>query len=119
MAEFVFNLGDWPQANTSAIGLPVMSWCGSNDTDDIIVPTYKSVLSTVFGKDMENVRDVDAKCFKRVRAPPAPGFLMIGCLVMYLLLTRCALCTGGLEGKDTKAVLAREGLEPGADLLRG
>jgi hypothetical protein len=26
--EFLFNLGDWPQANLTAKGLPVMSWCG-------------------------------------------------------------------------------------------
>lgn len=38
-----------------------LSFC-SNDTDDIVVPTYKATLSTVFGKDLENVKDVDGKC---------------------------------------------------------
>lgn len=64
-AEFVFNLGDWPQANTTASGLPVLSWCGSNDTDDVVLPTYKSTLSTLYGKDMENIRDVDARCYRQ------------------------------------------------------
>ena len=43
-------LGDWPQANGTARGLPVFSWCGSRDADDIVLPTYKLTLGTVFGK---------------------------------------------------------------------
>jgi len=59
--EFIFNLGDWPLAHGTAAGLPIVSFCGSNDTDDIVVPTYKMTLATLFGKDIENVQDVDGK----------------------------------------------------------
>ena len=51
------------QSNLSAAGLPVMSWGASNDTDDIVVPTYKAVLGTIFGTDLENMREVDGSCF--------------------------------------------------------
>lgn len=62
--EFLFNMGDWPQANLSVAGLPVISWCGSNDTDDIVVPTYKTTLATLFGKDLESMREVDGSTYQ-------------------------------------------------------
>eukprot|EP00117_Sycon_ciliatum_P028601 scpid59976/ scgid22949/ KDEL motif-containing protein 1 len=62
--EFLFNMGDWPQSNLSAQGLPVVSWGASNDTDDIVVPTYKVVLGTVFGTDLENMREMDGLSYK-------------------------------------------------------
>lgn len=40
----------------------MISFCKNDDVDDIVVPTYKMTLATLFGKDLENVKDVDAKC---------------------------------------------------------
>lgn len=48
--ELLWNLGDWPQANGTARGLPVFSWCGGRGADDVVLPTYKLTLGTVFGK---------------------------------------------------------------------
>nr|XP_023695917.1 KDEL motif-containing protein 1 [Paramormyrops kingsleyae] len=50
--EFFVNLGDWPlEKRTPSEGLhPIFSWCGSNDTRDIVLPTYdltESVLETM------------------------------------------------------------------------
>ena len=40
--EFFVNLGDWPleKRKQSENPLPILSWCGSDDTRDIIMPTY-------------------------------------------------------------------------------
>ncbi|CAG4998227.1 unnamed protein product [Parnassius apollo] len=38
--ELVINLGDWPLVHKDSEPLPVFSWCGSNDTVDIVMPTY-------------------------------------------------------------------------------
>ncbi|EKX33620.1 hypothetical protein GUITHDRAFT_120208 [Guillardia theta CCMP2712] len=61
--EFLWNVGDWPLTNKSSPPFPVLSFCGSASSYDVIVPTYKLFLSTVFGKDLENVNDVDGKCY--------------------------------------------------------
>ncbi|KAL2080797.1 hypothetical protein ACEWY4_022650 [Coilia grayii] len=50
--EFFVNLGDWPlEKRRSPEKLhPILSWCGSNDTQDIVMPTYdltESVLETM------------------------------------------------------------------------
>ncbi|KAL7881275.1 hypothetical protein AOLI_G00081230 [Acnodon oligacanthus] len=50
--EFFVNLGDWPleKRRTSGNLHPIFSWCGSNDTRDIVMPTYdltESVLETM------------------------------------------------------------------------
>ncbi|KAK1797725.1 hypothetical protein P4O66_008091, partial [Electrophorus voltai] len=50
--EFFVNLGDWPLEKRRAPGKlhPIFSWCGSNDTRDIVMPTYdltESVLETM------------------------------------------------------------------------
>ncbi|XP_060785351.1 protein O-glucosyltransferase 2 isoform X4 [Neoarius graeffei] len=50
--EFFVNLGDWPlEKRRSAEKLhPIFSWCGSNDTRDIVMPTYdltESILETM------------------------------------------------------------------------
>lgn len=50
--EFFVNLGDWPleKRRASQNPSPVFSWCGSNDTRDIVMPTYdltESVLETM------------------------------------------------------------------------
>lgn len=38
--ELIINLGDWPLIHKNTEPLPVFSWCGSNDTVDIVMPTY-------------------------------------------------------------------------------
>ena len=42
------NLGDWPlnekRQNTF---LPIISWCGSNDSNDMILPTYELAETTL------------------------------------------------------------------------
>ncbi|XP_068621282.1 protein O-glucosyltransferase 2-like [Battus philenor] len=38
--ELVINLGDWPLIQKDGEPLPMFSWCGSNDTVDIVMPTY-------------------------------------------------------------------------------
>lgn len=49
--EFFVNLGDWPlEKRKSAEIHPIFSWCGSNNTRDIVMPTYdltESVLETM------------------------------------------------------------------------
>lgn len=40
--EFFVNLGDWPLSmQTVHPPLPILSWCGSPDTNDIVLPTYE------------------------------------------------------------------------------
>ncbi|KXJ16444.1 KDEL motif-containing protein 1 [Exaiptasia diaphana] len=38
--EFFVNLGDWPLENQINKPLPILSWCGSEETADIVMPTY-------------------------------------------------------------------------------
>ncbi|XP_044933474.1 protein O-glucosyltransferase 3 isoform X2 [Mustela putorius furo] len=49
--EFYINLGDWPlehrQVNEIPGPLPIISWCGSLDSRDIILPTYDITHSTL------------------------------------------------------------------------
>lgn len=48
--EFVSNLGDWPlekSAPNSPDALPLFSWCGSDDSLDIVMPTYDITESTL------------------------------------------------------------------------
>ncbi|XP_071785645.1 protein O-glucosyltransferase 2-like [Asterias amurensis] len=47
--EFFINLGDWPLEKKSANDspLPILSWCGSDDTRDIVMPTYDITESTL------------------------------------------------------------------------
>ncbi|XP_028292086.1 LOW QUALITY PROTEIN: protein O-glucosyltransferase 2 [Gouania willdenowi] len=50
--EFFVNLGDWPleKKKTGEKIHPIFSWCGSNNTRDIVMPTYdltESVLETM------------------------------------------------------------------------
>ncbi|CAH0388229.1 unnamed protein product [Bemisia tabaci] len=37
--ELFVNLGDWPLSNKNT-PIPLFSWCGSNSTQDIVMPTY-------------------------------------------------------------------------------
>lgn len=49
--EFYLNVGDWPmeKRNVGEVPgpVPVISWCGSTDTRDIILPTYDISHSTL------------------------------------------------------------------------
>ena len=47
--EFLLNVGDWPleKRRVSQKPAPVFSWCGSEDTRDIIMPTYDVTGSTL------------------------------------------------------------------------
>ncbi|KAI5632585.1 glycosyl transferase family 90 domain-containing protein [Phthorimaea operculella] len=45
--EFVVNLGDWPLVKKGTEPLPIFSWCGSDETIDIVMPTYDLTESTL------------------------------------------------------------------------
>ncbi|XP_006972381.2 protein O-glucosyltransferase 3 isoform X1 [Peromyscus maniculatus bairdii] len=49
--EFYINLGDWPlehrKVNDTPSPIPIISWCGSLDSRDIILPTYDVTHSTL------------------------------------------------------------------------
>jgi len=48
--EFIMNLGDWPVEEKSRYQhdpLPIISWCGSKSTNDIVWPTYDVTKSTL------------------------------------------------------------------------
>jgi hypothetical protein len=46
--EFFVNLGDWPLIKKSQnFKIPMLSWCGSQDTLDIVIPTYDLTESTL------------------------------------------------------------------------
>ncbi len=38
--EFFVNLGDWPLEKRRDGPIPIFSWCGSDDSEDIVMPTY-------------------------------------------------------------------------------
>eukprot|EP00820_Chromera_velia_P001784 Cvel_15470.t1-p1 / transcript=Cvel_15470.t1 / gene=Cvel_15470 / organism=Chromera_velia_CCMP2878 / gene_product=KDEL motif-containing protein 1, putative / transcript_product=KDEL motif-containing protein 1, putative / location=Cvel_scaffold1146:55076-55940(+) / protein_length=288 / sequence_SO=supercontig / SO=protein_coding / is_pseudo=false len=58
--EFVLNLGDWPLATdeNGTRGKPVISWCGSESSDDMILPTYRLTRAQVWGVNDENPTQV-------------------------------------------------------------
>ncbi|XP_026851682.2 protein O-glucosyltransferase 3 isoform X1 [Electrophorus electricus] len=49
--EFFLNVGDWPLETRKLSDvpgpLPIISWCGSTDTRDIVLPTYDITHSTL------------------------------------------------------------------------
>lgn len=45
--EFFVNLGDWPLVKANSKPIPILSWCGSGDTFDIVMPTYDLTESTL------------------------------------------------------------------------
>ena len=47
--ELFSNLGDWPLEHRAKHEhpIPIFSWCGSDDTHDIIMPTYDITESTL------------------------------------------------------------------------
>lgn len=50
--EFIANLGDWPlSAKNKPPALPIFSWCGNADYNDIVVPTYELTESILHSPD--------------------------------------------------------------------
>jgi hypothetical protein len=46
--EILFNLGDWPLVSAvQKPHIPLFSWCGSDDTLDIVMPTYDITEATL------------------------------------------------------------------------
>ncbi|XP_030588116.1 protein O-glucosyltransferase 3 [Archocentrus centrarchus] len=45
--EFYVNVGDWPLETRTTGAVPILSWCGSTDTRDIVLPTYEVTHSTL------------------------------------------------------------------------
>ncbi len=46
--EFIANLGDWPLSHKGVEPpLPIFSWCGSLETNDIVIPTYELTESSL------------------------------------------------------------------------
>ncbi|KAI1309340.1 Protein O-glucosyltransferase 1 [Halotydeus destructor] len=47
--EFIANLGDWPLSSRDKElpAIPIFSWCGSEDTHDIVLPTYEMTESVL------------------------------------------------------------------------
>ncbi|XP_072242720.1 protein O-glucosyltransferase 3 [Leuresthes tenuis] len=45
--EFFINVGDWPLETRMEGPVPILSWCGSTDTRDIVLPTYEVTHSTL------------------------------------------------------------------------
>lgn len=50
--ELIVNLGDWPlNKRDRQPPFPVFSWCGSENTRDIIWPTWDLMKATIMGMD--------------------------------------------------------------------
>lgn len=45
--ELISNLGDWPLESKQDNLIPIFSWCGSEATKDIVMPTYDLTQSTL------------------------------------------------------------------------
>ncbi|XP_061577177.1 protein O-glucosyltransferase 3 [Cololabis saira] len=45
--EFFINVGDWPLETRTEGAAPILSWCGSTETRDIVLPTYEVTHSTL------------------------------------------------------------------------
>lgn len=70
--EFYVNVGDWPleTRKTKDNPLPIISWCGSDDTADIVLPTYditRSTLETLRGvtNDLLSIQGQTVKLLRR------------------------------------------------------
>lgn len=69
--EFIVNLGDWPLVKKGGVSrthgpYPIFSWCGSDDTFDIVMPTYDLTESTL--EAMHRVT-IDILSVQRLRTP--------------------------------------------------
>ncbi|XP_035233702.1 protein O-glucosyltransferase 2-like [Stegodyphus dumicola] len=60
--EFLVNLGDWPleQRSVNENPIPILSWCGSESTKDIVMPTYDITEATLemMGRVMVDILSV-------------------------------------------------------------
>nr|XP_020501153.1 protein O-glucosyltransferase 3 [Labrus bergylta] len=45
--EFYINVGDWPLETKRTDAVPILSWCGSTETRDVVLPTYEVTHSTL------------------------------------------------------------------------
>lgn len=90
--QFLMNLGDWPLSSKRSdfIPIPMFSWCGSDDTHDIVLPTYElteSVLNmqgrvsldvlSVFGKQTIPFESKVSKIFWRGRDSNKQRLLLV------------------------------------------
>lgn len=91
-SQFLMNLGDWPLSSKRSdfIPIPMFSWCGSDDTHDIVLPTYElteSVLNmqgrvsldvlSVFGKQTIPFESKVKKIFWRGRDSNKQRLLLV------------------------------------------
>ncbi|XP_067652015.1 protein O-glucosyltransferase 2-like [Haliotis asinina] len=55
--EFIMNLSDWPKEKKDVMEkpIPIVSWSGSDDTRDIVIPTYDIVRSTIYMLERHNI----------------------------------------------------------------
>lgn len=72
--EFFVNVGDWPLQTRKEGAVPILSWCGSTDTLDVVLPTYEvthSTLETLRGvtNDLLSVQGHTGE----PHTPPPPG----------------------------------------------
>ncbi|XP_008547183.2 protein O-glucosyltransferase 2 [Microplitis demolitor] len=61
--EFFMNLGDWPLISKIKKAYPMFSWCGSEETNDIVLPTYDISESSIenMGRVMLDMLSVQGK----------------------------------------------------------
>ncbi|KRX79622.1 KDEL motif-containing protein 1 [Trichinella sp. T6] len=56
--DFLLNLGDWPLMTMNHLKvvspLPILSWCGSNNSLDIVLPTYE-MMHSILRKGADNI----------------------------------------------------------------
>ena len=55
--ELIVNLGDWPLSKKGRDLIPIFSWCGSEDTWDIVWPTWDLAKSVIMGMERYGVGD--------------------------------------------------------------
>jgi hypothetical protein len=53
--EFFVNLGDWPLVPDTSALYPIFSWCGSENTKDIVMPTYDITESSLEAMGRYNI----------------------------------------------------------------
>nr|CAD7441301.1 unnamed protein product [Timema bartmani] len=66
--ELFFNLGDWPLSSRDhTTHYPIFSWCGSDDTLDIVMPTYDITEASLecMGRVMLDMLSVQGNIEKR------------------------------------------------------